>query len=122
MARRDGLVIARHLLVTRLDTGVLVGHALLCPDARYATVRWKGADRLDRRFGAPAAWRSVDADLSIGWEKGLVASGSATSGLLVRDEQRGVVALQKFTKIPIDEDGSGAAAACDGYLHVQDWT
>jgi hypothetical protein len=112
---------AHHFLVTRVDTGVLVGHALLCPAARYASVRWKGVERLDRRFASPPLWRAIDADLRIGWLRGRVDSGAMTYRLLVTEGQRGAVALQQTTEVPIDEHAHGAAAECDGYLQTQLW-
>jgi len=39
-----------------LAIGRGLGHELICADARYASVAWIGADRLDRRFFDPAAW------------------------------------------------------------------
>jgi hypothetical protein len=112
-------VTAHHFVLTRLDTGALVGHALLCPEARYASVRWKGAERLDRRFASPPLWRSIDADLRIGWLRGYVDTGAMTYRLLVTEAQRGVVALQQMVEVPIDEHVNGAAAACDSYLQQQ---
>lgn len=41
----------------------LRGLALICPAARYASVRWRGADRLDRRFATPQDWRALEIDL-----------------------------------------------------------
>lgn len=114
---------AHHFLITRLDTGALVGHALICVEARYVSVRWKDAERLDRRFAGPPTWRSVEADLGLGWSRGYVDSGSMTYRLLVPQMQWGMLALQLMAQVPFDSGAHGAAAAsaCDTYLGQQAW-
>jgi hypothetical protein len=64
------------------DSGVVGAFALLCPEARSATVRWTLEPRLERRSAHHATWRSVIADLDIGWQKGIVAVASATARTL----------------------------------------
>lgn len=111
---------AHHFLITRLDTGLLVGHALLCLAARYAGVRWKGTDQLHRRFAGPAMWRAIDRDLRVGWDAGLVEPGSATFGLLITTEEtRALVSVQKFVDVLLDL--SSPALACERYLRQQTW-
>ena len=43
-------------VLTSLETGTAVGFALVCVEAHYASVRWLGADRLDRCLDSPANW------------------------------------------------------------------
>jgi hypothetical protein len=43
--------------LSQLDTGRGLGHALICADARYASIAWLGAERLDRRFVELGDWR-----------------------------------------------------------------
>lgn len=79
---------ARLFAITRSpESGVVLAFALLCPEARYASVRWTREPRLERRHGA--AWPAVTADLEIGWPKGIVAPGSATARALLRDDVAG---------------------------------
>jgi hypothetical protein len=109
-----------HFALTRRDTGRLVGHALLCPDARFATVLWAGADRLDRRHATPHMWKQVIGDLEIGWEKWVVAGDCSTARFLLDPDARAVVALQLISQPPIDGTTPGEiAAALDRYLAAQ---
>jgi hypothetical protein len=112
---------AHHFLITLRNTGALIAHALLCPAARYVSVRWRGTERFDRRFGGPPVWRAVEADLSIGWVLGRVDGVSMTYRLLVPEIQWGTLAVQKTAEVPIDASGHGAAGACDAYLRAQSW-
>jgi hypothetical protein len=41
-----------------------VGQAIICPDARYASLMFLGASRIERRFAAPAQWRELKAVLT----------------------------------------------------------
>jgi hypothetical protein len=36
-----------------LATSRRLALALICPEARYASIAWRGAERLDRRYGTP---------------------------------------------------------------------
>ena len=58
--------------ITDLETGRWLGRAVICVKARYASIQWRGANRIERRFGSPKQWRSVDADLAPGFEVGLL--------------------------------------------------
>jgi hypothetical protein len=46
-----------------LGTGDIVGAALVCPEARYCSVRSRSGDRLDRRFATPRDWRALETEL-----------------------------------------------------------
>ncbi|MEO8483111.1 MAG: hypothetical protein ABI634_12930 [Acidobacteriota bacterium] len=109
---------ASHFTVTRRSTGKLAGHAMLCPDARYATLRLFGETRLCRGFAHPAQWKTIEADLAIGWEKGHVPRASAVAKTLL-GELDSEHALQFVTAIPFDVANGGAAAAFDAYLWQQ---
>jgi hypothetical protein len=47
-------------------SGRLLGMALVCVEARYASVFWGGADRLDRLYVSPADWKAIEQHLSLG--------------------------------------------------------
>lgn len=106
-----------HLLLT--DAGArLVAHVLVCPDARYASVRWLEASRLERRHLAAAAWPVVARELAEGWPKGLVPADAATARALLPEDQRHLQ-LQALTEPPIAAAPLALAAALDAYLHQQ---
>lgn len=58
--------------------------------ARYASVLWPGADRIDRRFGTPGAWRDVTAQLDHVAVGAVLERSSAMTQLLAGDEARSV--------------------------------
>jgi len=47
-----------------LGSGQAVGAAVVCPEARYCSVRSRGAERLDRRFATARDWRALEAELA----------------------------------------------------------
>jgi len=51
---RASLFILRHGM-----TLAWLGAAVLCPEVRYASIAWRRASRLDRRFARPETWRAI---------------------------------------------------------------
>lgn len=54
------------VLFTLLRPGdaAVVGLALVAPEARYCSLRARGAERLDRRFATPADWKEIEHDVA----------------------------------------------------------
>jgi hypothetical protein len=52
--------------LTDLETGRVLAHALVCVQARYASVWPQNAPRPDRRHVSPADWRHIEADIGTG--------------------------------------------------------
>lgn len=48
-----------------LEPSEPLGVAVVCPDARYASARWRGEDRPTRLHLTPAEWRAVAEELEI---------------------------------------------------------
>lgn len=46
-------------LFTLTEAGRVAGLGLVCPEARYASVRWAHADRLDRCHVSAAQWQEI---------------------------------------------------------------
>lgn len=110
-----GRLTFHHFGISTADTGLLRGHALLCVDARYASLRVKGAARLHRGFASPAEWQAIVGDLRIGWPKGFVDMASATARVLLPPELRTGVALQQIAQPAIDLH-TDAPTRLDAYL------
>jgi hypothetical protein len=110
---------AHHFLLTHLETGALVGQALVCAEARYASVRWKGAERLDRRFVPAPAWKAIEVEVRDGWSKGLVAVESAVFATVVPEGHRGSLRAKFLTGFPVDAVPMAAAQTLDQYLNAQ---
>lgn len=69
-------------VLTSIETGKLVGRALVVPEARYASIAWAGAERLDRRYAMPTGWLAVEAELVDGVPPGPLARTTAIARLL----------------------------------------
>lgn len=111
-------MIAHHFLISSESGLKLLGHALLCPAARYASVRWREADRLDRRIVPPDAWPNVVAELKNGWTKGIAPRESVTYAAMIDRQEMGPFKVQKLTEPPFVNDVE-AATAMDAYLKAQ---
>jgi hypothetical protein len=108
-----------HFTITRLDTGQLIGHALLCPAHYYVGVQWAGRPSVETSITTPARWQSIDADLLLGWEKGLVSATSATA-LTVAGTRRSDVLLRLVGQPHISErPGANAIGGFEAYLEAQ---
>lgn len=110
-----------HFVITRRDTGTPAGHALLCPEARYASVRWARETRLERRHGTPRQWIDGEAESRKGWPKGTVDPAAAVHSLLLSDDAKDYHRLTLLVEPPIAEgDTAGAfVAQLDAYLWQQ---
>jgi len=65
------------------DTDRLVGQAVLCPPARYASVLWRGATRPHRRLAALDRWLTIERQVSGNLQAGSLAGDSAIALLLL---------------------------------------
>jgi hypothetical protein len=68
-----------------LQGGRLLGIGLICLDGRYASVLWTQAQRIDRRFAAPAEWRDLAREIDIGPNSGPIPATSTLVRLLAGD-------------------------------------
>jgi hypothetical protein len=98
-----------------LATGRGLGHALICPDARYASIAWLGADRLDRRFVAPADWRTFLARLADHFPPTPFESTDIVP-ILLPAERRAAVTVQYVADMPLDAAPERVAERLDTWL------
>lgn len=109
---------AYHFVLSGLETGRVAGHALICPDARYCSTRWRNVARLDRRFVSGAGWAALGAELvAQDWPKGYVGGTSTIAAAIVPADQRRSLSVQHVSD-PVLPEG-GAPAALDDYLRSQ---
>lgn len=64
------------------ESSTPVAQAVICPDAKYVSVRWKDG-RLDRRHIPPALWPDLEAELTIDLRANPVSRSSMISTVLV---------------------------------------
>lgn len=79
-----------------------LGVALVCPDARYASVAWRGAERLDRRHATPVLWKQIDQEQELGLPPGPLKSTSTFAVLFLEPDRRRSVIVQYVSAMPIE--------------------
>jgi hypothetical protein len=88
--------------IRTLETGRLVGQAVICPAVRYASVQWRGALRPDRRLAPLEQWLAIDDQVADKFEGGPLTHASAIPRLLLGDRGPGYV-VQYFVQEPLPE-------------------
>lgn len=98
--------------------GETLGLAMICPEARYVTIAWKGG-RFERRHAGPALWRSIEADLLTGFPGGVVPKVSAVTSVLA-GSRAAVIDVGQLHALPVTiGEPSDAVTALDGALRRQ---
>jgi hypothetical protein len=81
-------------LLMTVSTGAEAGRAVVCPEVRYAAIRWHLAPQIDRRLGSSAMWRPVTGELTGAPVGSVLGHDSVTSALLLPEALRTVCTLQ----------------------------
>ena len=98
-----------------LENGRRLGGAVLCVEARYLSILWRGTDRLERRLVPARQWLAVEHALRDTLEPGpLPADHPVIVALLPEDKRRGFV-VQYFHRTPVG-DGPDIAKNLDALL------
>lgn len=101
--------------ITALENGRPLGSAVACASARYASVLWRGEDRIDRRFAEARQWVAVEQSFADTIEPGPLPTDHAiVVALLPRTKRSGHV-LQYLYAINVN-DGPDAATDLDALL------
>ena len=64
------------LMITSLSTGRLLGLAVVCARARYATIHWAGAAGLDHVFVPLGQWLAIEREFARGLPAGPLPASS----------------------------------------------
>ena len=101
-------VLAVHL--REIQTGELLGVALLVPSERYAATLVNGADKVRERKLTPAAWREIDkwvikGDVGLPAEPGPLSPAVAAALL---ENERPTIGAHRFASFPMKARGEGA--------------
>jgi hypothetical protein len=104
-------------ILRALDSGAVVGAAVLCTEARYCSVLLRGADRLDRRFLPPAAWQALERELRDTLEAGPLPAVSAIAEALVPGRTKDIT-VQYVAGIQIDAPPSAVREELDKQLQA----
>jgi hypothetical protein len=93
-----------------LATSRRLALALICPEARYASIAWRGAERLDRRYGTPGQWKQIELDPQVG-----------LPSVPLDANRRRSLAVQYMNVLPIEAArAESAATVLDALLRSQD--
>src|SRR5690349_17483064 len=76
-----------------------VGHAVVCCEAKYVSVRWSHANRIDRLHLEPPLWQTVEAELMNGVPSGPLSGDGALSRVLVPTDRRVGTTLQYLAEV-----------------------
>ncbi len=107
-------------VISDIETGRVLGLALVCPIAQYASVMWLGrAERLDRRFIELGDWRIVKRGLRMGVPPGPLESDHVAVRLLLDHPRRRSVYVQYVAEWTIDVPRLNAAQLLDTELRHQ---
>ena len=101
--------------LTDLETSELLGLALVCPEARYASVLAVGGERFDRRHALPSHWRELEIDLTR-LSTGRLDRSSTVVQLLLDVDRRANVIVQPLTGMPTDGEPERSAQLLDALL------
>jgi hypothetical protein len=82
------------VVITTVTAGNVAGHAVICPEIRYAAVRWQIAHQIDRRLGSSAMWVAIKGELTDRESGTKLSADSITSALLVPEGLRSSCALE----------------------------
>ena len=108
-------VLAFTFTLKDFETGQLLGLALVCPTAQYASVLATGGTRFDRRHALPSQWKELEADLPRLQTSPLDRSSTIVQLLLDVDRRSNVV-VQALTGIPTDGEPERSAQLLDSLL------
>lgn len=106
-------------LIRERASGRTLGHAVLCPPARYVSVVWGDDQPLDRRFVPSAVWQEIDRQVAEQLPAGPLDRASAVAVALA-GEHGAAVAVQYLSQEQL-EDGltpGAVAAALDARLRA----
>lgn len=96
---------AWHFVIRRAD--FLFGVALICPEARYASIAWRRAPRLDRKFALPATWKTLEQELAVGLApEPLPATSTVCAVLLTKDMATATVQYMRTDPIAATDPGT----------------
>jgi hypothetical protein len=88
--------------ITDLATGRRLALALICPEAHYASIAWRGAERLDRRYGTPGQWKQIALDLQVGLPSVPLEPTSWMVDVLLDPNRRRGLVVQHMSVLPIE--------------------
>lgn len=100
------------------ETSTVAGQALICAEARYASVQWQGQPRADRRFLEPHDWKAIQLELDKGLPSAPLDAESVIAGVLMHYSIRPRYLIHSLAQEPFDETPDRVVLALDQRLRV----
>jgi hypothetical protein len=105
-------------ILISLETGSLAGFAVVCVEARYASVAWHGADRLEQRHATVEMWKELAQEFGLGLPSGPIEKGTVLARLITGG--RSGIAVQYLSVDPVEVASPGGVAdALDAFLRLR---
>lgn len=104
--------------IRTLETGQLIGQAVLCAEARYCSVLWRGTTRPDRRFAAVDVWKAILAQLSENLEPGPLPASSPIAELISGRDRAGGHVVQYLWQEPLEAEPGDVPLELDKRLQM----
>src|SRR5262245_8425465 len=103
-------------VLSDIETGRCVGHALIGPDARYAAIAWQGVQQIERRFVQPGDWQLLDQVLHEGFLPTPLERTHIAVRILLSPDRRDSIVVQYLAGYPLGIPPSDAAEEFDAQL------
>jgi hypothetical protein len=105
--------------LTQLETGGLLGHALICPDIHFAGVFWAGTNRVQHLVATPPVWSGIRREIAFGFDFGPLHPDSVIARFVV-SSQSPATTVQLLHSEPVEvQRPEDAAATLDAALRSQ---
>lgn len=87
------------------ERGQFIGQAVICLEARYASVQWTHRERTERRFATPAQWKALQLELDEKLPAAPLEDKSIVAQVLAGDEAWRY-SIQYLSQEPLPEGGA----------------
>jgi hypothetical protein len=98
------------------------GLAMICAEARYASVLYPPGMLFDRRFGTVGTWQAFEREQEAGFPPDALPATSAVVNLLLDADRRTGVPVTYLHARELDVPATGAAQVLDRELRAQAFT
>ena len=103
-------------VLSDLEDGRSLGHAVVCAEVRYASIAWLGDDRLDRRFVEPSGWQLFLLALDHPLGPGPLPPTHVVPAIMLPAARRHAVGIHYIAQLPITATHARVTDDLDAFL------
>jgi hypothetical protein len=96
--------------------GHSLGHALVCPAARYAAVLWLAAPHIERRVVGRAHWQLLDLEIVTGLSRSILESQHVIPRMLLDPGRRAFIVVRLLDVLLVEPAQARPSEQLDGML------